>query len=135
MDQEFEHFLEDISTSFLHRDVSLWRSRLVVPFSLVTKSQHIFLKTENQVHTNFNLYLKAMDAMALTLIDRNPVHLHDCEDGTWLGSFQTRLLINDVFAVPPYTSTALLQIVDNRFRMSAMLNARGHSDWTGLNDV
>lgn len=135
MDQEFEQFLEDISTSFLQRDLSLWRSRLVVPFSLVTKSQHIFLKTEDQVHNNFNLYLKAMDAMALNFIDRSPVHLHDCEDGTWLGSFQTRLLIDEIFVVPPYTSTALLQIVDNRFRMSALLNARGHLDWTGVNEA
>ena len=72
--------------------------------------------------------------MALDFVDRTPISLEECPDGTWLGTFQTRLLSQEILATKPYTSTALLQMSDGRLRMSSMLNARGHFEWTGVTD-
>lgn len=132
MGEGFNSFLEDISACFVERDSCLWLSRLILPFSFVTKNGVIVLNSQNEVETNFNLYLKAMDAMDLDLVDRTAVSIEDCKDGTWLGTFTTRLLSNGVLATAPYTSTALLHWLDGRYRMSSMLNARGHSEWTGV---
>ena len=134
MQAAFENFLIDISTSFLTRDLKLWRSRLILPFSLITKSAFVLLPTEEAVAENFQLYLTAMDCMALDFVDRTPISLEECPDGTWLGTFQTRLLSQEILATEPYTSTALLQMSDGRLRMSSMLNARGHFEWTGVTD-
>ncbi|MBO9473179.1 hypothetical protein J7413_06470 [Shimia sp. R10_1] len=132
MDQEFEQFLTDISQAFVRRDLARWRSRLLLPFSLITKRAPIILRTEAAVAENFALYLRAMDLMNGDFVDRAPIGLEQCPDGSWLGTFQTRLLSREQLAADPYTSTALLRVQNNRFRMSSMLNARGHYDWTGV---
>jgi len=135
MHAQFEAFLEDICRCFLQRDLALWQSRLLRPFSIVTRDGPVLLPTEADVAKNFALYLKAMEIMHLDMVDRAPVSLEDCGDGTWLGTFQTRLISRGQLATAPYTSTGLLQIEGARFRMSAMLNGRGHSEWTGVRDA
>ena len=128
----FREFLDDVSTCFLNGDLDLWRSRIELPFSIVTRHGPVVLATEERVAQNFDLYLNACKAMSLDMIDRSIVSLDDCHDGTWLGTFQTRLLSRNRIATAPYTSTALLHLDVGRFRMSSMLNGRGHEDWTGI---
>jgi hypothetical protein len=135
MDIEFERFLEDISASFLVGDLDRWRARLILPFSLITKLKPIVLTTDDAVEHNFQQYLLAVEMMNMDLIDRTPIRLEACPDGTWLGTFRTRMLSGANLATAPYISTALLHNNDGRFRMSAMLNARGHQDWTGVEEA
>lgn len=131
---QFGEFLEDISRCFIQRDLELWRRRLILPFSIITRLGPVSLCTEQAVAENFQHYLMACEAMQLDLIDRRIVGLQDCEDGTWLGTFQTRLVRKEILVVRPYTATSLLQQFDGEFRMSSMLNGRGHTEWTGVTD-
>lgn len=131
MDARFDQFLMDISTCFIEKDLPKWRSRLVLPFTIVTKSAPVILTTDEAVKTNFDLYLQACEVMNLDLIVRHPISLEDCKDGTWLGTYQTRLVSNQILATAPYTSTSLLKLVDGDLKMVSMLNGRGHSEWTG----
>ncbi|WP_299420173.1 hypothetical protein [uncultured Shimia sp.] len=135
MDTEFEHFLTDISHAFTGNDLEQWRARLILPFSLITKLKPIVLRTEDAVAHNFQQYRLAVEMMNMDLIDRVPITLEECPDGTWLGTFRTRMLSGPNLATAPYTSTALLHNIDGRFRMSSMLNARGHQDWTGVDEA
>lgn len=132
MSDTFEHFLDDISRCFLDRDLALWQSRLILPFSIVTKDAPIILSDAAAVAENFDHYLTAMEVMQLDLVARQAVSFEDCHDGTWLGTFVTRLVSKGMLATEPYAATALLQRIDGRLRMSSMLNARGHRDWTGI---
>ncbi|MEP0960305.1 MAG: hypothetical protein ABJG75_00610 [Roseobacter sp.] len=102
-----------------------------MPFSLVTSSGPVILKTETELHYNFNLYLKACEAMRLDDIIRTPIGLEKCDDNIWLGTYETDLLTHGVRAVAPYTSSALMRMEQGSFRMISVLNARGHHDWTG----
>lgn len=129
---DFQEFLDDISECFLSREVSVWRDRMILPFSIITRDGPVVMETEEAVSTNFNNYLAACDLMSLNMISRRPISLEDCADGTWLGTFETRLVANGLLATDPYTATALLSRVDNVVRMSSMLNGRGHHEWTGL---
>lgn len=135
MDQAFGAFLDDISRCFMQRDLALWRRSIRLPFSFITRSGPVLLRDDAAVARNFEAYLEAMDIMALTLISREAMALEDCGDGTWLGTYRTRLVRDQHLATPPYTATALLHPVDGRFEASSILNARGHHDWTGLHDV
>ena len=130
----FEEFLEEISKCFDQQDVEVWLTRLILPFSIITPTGPVLIDTEKAVAKNFNLYLQAMDILNIEMVCRNIISLEDCRDGTWLGTFQTRLLSSGILVTAPYTSTALLQLKDKEFRMSSMLNGRGHSEWTGVND-
>jgi hypothetical protein len=107
---------------------------LILPFSFITKDKPIVLASEKAVVSNLKHYWKAVEALGLDFIDRAPVSLEECPDGTWLGTFQTRLVRAESLATRPYTSTALLQPIGGRFRMSSMLSARGHRDWTGVDE-
>lgn len=132
MEDSFDLFLDDISRCFLERDLALWQSRLILPFSVVTKDNPIILPDAAAVEQNFQHYLTAMEVMELDLVARQAISLEDCNDGTWLGTFVTRLVSKGILATAPYTATALLQRVDGRFRMASMLNGRGHREWTGI---
>ncbi len=135
MNTEFERFLTDISDAFIEGNLQQWRARLILPFSFITKLKPIVLSTEPAVRKNFDQYLVAVKMMNLDLIDRTPISLEECPDGTWLGTFRTRMLCGASLATAPYISTALLHDTDGYFRMSSMLNARGHRDWTGVDDA
>ena len=126
----FEEFLDDISRCFITRELYVWTSRLILPFSIVTRYGPVVMPTEEHVSASFNLYLVACDVMQLDLIDRRIISLDDCKDGTWLGTFETRLVRKETLATSPYTATALLHHRGGRFKMSSMLNGRGHQEWT-----
>ena len=132
MRAEFENFLKDLSDSFLERDLALWRARLILPFSVVTKTGSSTMQSDEDVAENFHRYLQAYDRLQLDILDHVALSLEDCHDGTWLGTFQTRLLSNTILTTDPNTSTVLLHLQNDRFRMSSMMNAHGPSDWTQI---
>jgi hypothetical protein len=131
VDARFEEFLDAISRCFIERDLSLWKDRVIFPFSLVTSAGPVVISTDAQLRENFDLYLAACEAMHLDEIVREPLSLDDCKDGTWIGTYETNLLSHGVRATEPYTSSALLKEVSGKFKMLSILNARGHHDWTG----
>lgn len=135
MRAEFESFLKDLSDSFLERDLALWRASLILPFSVVTKTGSVTMQTDEEVAENFRHYLEACDRMQLDIVDHVALSLEDCHDGTWLGTFQTRLLSNTILTTDPNTSTVLLHLRHDRFRMSSMMNAHGPSNWTQIFDT
>ncbi|MEX0286877.1 MAG: hypothetical protein AB3N23_19915 [Paracoccaceae bacterium] len=135
MTEEFDSLLDDISRCFVERDFDLWTSRLLLPFSIITRIGPTAMTSEADLRRNFQYYLTAMEIMAVDMVDRTAISLENCEDGTWLGTFQTRLVSQGKLATDPYTATGLLQIQDGRFMMSSMLNGRGHFEWTGVSDA
>lgn len=130
-DRRFPDFLDAISRCFLERDFASWKDRVIYPFSLITSVGPVILSNDEQLRENFELYLKACEALQLDDIVRRSISLEDCKDGTWMGTYETNLLSHGKRAAPPYRSTALLQDVFGQFKMISILNARGHHDWTG----
>ena len=134
-DAEFRAFLEDISTCFLERDCDLWAARILRPFTMITRSGPVYCRTPEDLRANFDLYIEAMTIMKVTDVLRRPISLEPSEDGTWIGTYETELLSRGQRATAPYTSSALLHEVDGTWRMSSILGARGHHDWTGPKPV
>lgn len=131
---QFEAFLADISDCFTQKDFEMWRSRIILPFTLVTREGPIVLDNDTALRRNYDLYLSACDIMRLDTVVRVPLDLEDCGDGTWHGTYETRLISRSAMASAPYIATARLHDVDGKLKMSSILNARGHSDWTGEHD-
>ena len=127
---DFRDLLGDISDCFVERDLDLWRSRLVLPLSLITKQGTVVLTDDTAVARNFSYYCDAMRMMGVDMVHRSPLSLQDCNDGTWIGTFSTELLSKGQRTLQPYTASALMTLVDGQVRISSVLNARGHHDWT-----
>lgn len=130
-DRAFGAFLEDISCAFIRPDLSLWRSRLLLPFSMVTAEGPVTLTSDEDVARNFELYLQACAVLSLDLVHREPLTVEDCPDGTVMATYRTHLMSGGRRVADPYVSTALLHNCADAWRMSAILNARGHHRWTG----
>ncbi|PTX54039.1 hypothetical protein C8N43_2844 [Litoreibacter ponti] len=131
-DAEFQTFLDAISDCFIARDFDAWQAHILLPFSMVTRAGPQLFDTPDALRSNFDHYLQACDAMQLDLIYRKPLALERSMDGTWVGTYETSLLSGGKRATAAYTSSALLEVVDGRFKMRSILNARGHTDWTGV---
>ena len=128
--EQFDRFLIDISVCFIERDFSKWESRILLPFALVTQRSPIILETRSALLENFHHYLSACDIMRVDKVFRDPLQLEDCKDGTWLGTYETRLISLGGLATAPYVSTALMQLDAGRLKMTSLMGARGHYDWT-----
>lgn len=131
MEDSFEDFLNDISRCFLERNFDLWRSRVILPFCVITRKGPVILADVAALQKDFELYLKAIDRMRFDLVDRNAISFEECGDDTFLGTFQTRLVSGGILSSASYTATALLLRVEGRLRMSSMLNAKDYSDLKG----
>lgn len=128
---QFEDFLEAISVCFVEKDFETWNRRVVFPLTLITSAGPVILRDETDLRYNFALYLKACTVLKLDQIHRKPVQLEECSDGSWIGTYETSLLCHGARVIAPYTSSALLHDRGGLFKMSAIMNARGHHDWTG----
>ncbi|MEH6751388.1 MAG: hypothetical protein V7698_13990 [Paracoccaceae bacterium] len=122
--------MEDISRCFVERNVALWASRIELPFEITTKVGLYEMTSHAEVEANFNQYLRACDVLGLDLIACNPVSLEQQPDGTWRGTYETRLVNGSQLATDPYMSTAVMMWDGSMFRMKAILGGRGHEDWT-----
>ncbi|HBM57960.1 MAG TPA: hypothetical protein DD444_02055 [Citreicella sp.] len=128
---EFRAFLDDISACFTRFDFALWRSRILLPFSLVTRDGPVLLPDEAALARNFELYLESERILCVDEVYRRPISLEDCRDGTWIGTYETELLCRGQRVTPPYISSALIHATPEGWRMSSILNALGHHSWTG----
>ena len=129
---DFVAFLDDISGCFISGDFELWQSRMILPFSMVTPDGTVVLEDRDQAETNFKLYLLASECMALTHVVRTPRDFSPNKDGSWRGTYETNLIRNGVRMAAPYQSTAVLWRTGGTWKMSKILNARGHYTWTDV---
>lgn len=130
-DDEFQIFLDAISDCFITKDFSEWEDRIRLPFTMVTKLDPVVLHTREALRQNFEGYLQACSILKVDTIIRRPVNCEDCKDGTWIGTYETELLSHGARAIPTYTSSVLLHKTGHGWKMSSILNARGHRNWTG----
>ncbi|MCO4843417.1 MAG: hypothetical protein KC439_11035 [Yoonia sp.] len=128
---EFSAFLKDISDCFISEDFGPWADRVELPFSIVTKTGPHISYTTQDLKAEFDLYILASRTMKLDLVFRTPVSIENCEDGTVIATYRTELLSHGQRMTEPFTSSALMKKTDGHWRMTAILNARGHDSWTG----
>ena len=130
-DKNFRDFLDAISVCFIAHDFGMWQARVIYPFSLITAEGPVLMQDDAELRANFELYLVACEVMKLDDIYRRPISLENCGDDSWIGTYETELLSHGVRATAPYISSALLQETPGGVKMTSILNARGHHDWTG----
>lgn len=128
---DFLSLLDDISDCFIRANFELWRSRVSLPLSIITKQGPETLSDEAELRDNFLEYLKAAEIIGLDLVLRSPISLEDCQDGSFIATYRTDLLKDGQRQIDPYTSSALIVFEDGTWRIRSILNARGHHDWTG----
>lgn len=128
----FQDLLDDISECFLEQNYEQWRALLVLPVTVVSQDTTLLLETEDDVARNFQDYVKAVDAMSLDKVFRRPLSLQECDDGSFVGTYETNLLSMGQRIVEPYVSSMLLLNTPDGLRIQSIMNARGPRDWLAL---
>ena len=130
-DAAFSEFLSDISVCFTENDFELWHSRILLPFSMVTPRGPVVMSNADQLYRNFKNYIQACEILGIDRIDRQAIALTKGLNGTFIGTYSTSLMNSGAIATDPFVSSALLHEADGGWKMSSILNARGHDEWTG----
>lgn len=131
-DAEFIDILNAISECFINDDFATWETKILRPFTMITRTGPICLTTLEELEENFNLFIKARDNMNVDLISRRAITIDKCEDGIYIGTYETQLLSRGQRLAEPYISSALFHASSTGWRMSSILGARGHHSETGL---
>ena len=126
---EFEIFLDEASDCFLQADFELWASLVTLPFTMITATGPVVLSTLEELRDHFDRYIAAAAGLRLDLISRRQISLEGCDDGTFIGTYETELLSRGKRVAALYTASVLLHRRGGKWKMSTVLNARGNYDW------
>lgn len=129
-EDEFQRFLDAMSGCFLRNDFAAWRAVVHLPLTIVTALGSEEFHSEEALRENFDCYFRAYSIMALDEIYRRPISVELCPDGLILGTYETNLLRRGQRVVDPFKSSLLLHPEGAGYRVSSILNARGHREWT-----
>jgi hypothetical protein len=79
---------------------------------------------------DWDLYCHALDTLKISQIIRKVIVIEVSEEDTLIGTYQTQMFAGDRRVVGPYTSSAMLNHNGKTWRISSIMNALGHRDWT-----
>ena len=119
---EFQAFLDRIS--------ACWVDHIALPFTSITLNGQLYNDSIESLRKDWDLYCQALDTLKISQIIRKVMVIEASEEDTLIGTYQTQMFAEDRRVVGPYTSSAMLIHDGKTRRISSIMNALGHRDWT-----
>ena len=127
---EFQAFLDRISACWVDRDFQTWVDHSALPFTSITLNGQLYNDSIESLQKDWDLYCQALDTLKISQIIRKVMVIEASEEDTLIGTHQTQMFAEDRRVVGPYTSSAMLIHDGKTWRISSIMNALGHRDWT-----
>ena len=127
---EFQAFLDRISICWVNRDFQSWVDHVALPFTSITLNGQLYNDSIESLKKDWDLYCQALDTLKISQIIRKVMVIEVSEEDTLIGTYQTQMFAGDRRVVGPYTSSAMLLHDGKTWRISSIMNALGHRDWT-----
>jgi hypothetical protein len=127
---EFQAFWDRISICWTDRDFLAWVDHIALPFTPITLNGQLNNDPVESLKKDWDLYCQALDTLKISQIIRKVMVIEASEEDTLIGTYQTQMFAEDRRVVGPYTSSALLIHDGKTWRISSIMNALGHRDWT-----
>lgn len=127
---EFQAFLDRISACWVDRDFQTWVDHIALPFTSITLNGQLYNDSIESLRKDWDLYCQALDTLKISQIIRKVMVIEASEEDTLIGTYQTQMFTEDRRVVGPYTSSAMLIHDGKTGRISSIMNALGHRDWT-----
>ena len=127
---EFQAFLDRISICWTDRDFQAWVDHIALPFTSITLNGQLNNDSVESLKKDWGLYCQALNTLKISQIIRKFIVIEVSEEDTFIGTYQTQMSAGDRRVVEPYTSSAMLNHDGKTWRISSIMNALGHRDWT-----
>ena len=127
---EFQSFLDRISVCWGNRDFQSWVDHVALPFTSITLNGQLYNDSIESPQKDWDLYCQALDTLKISQIIRKFMVIETSEEDTLIGTYQTQMFAEDRHVVGPYTSSAILIHDGKTGRISSIMNALGHRNWT-----
>lgn len=127
---KFQAFWDRISICWTDRDFQSWVDHIALPFTSITRNGQLNNDSIESLEKDCDLYRQALDTLKISQIIRKVIVIETSEEDTLIGTYQTQMFAEDRRVVGPYTSSAMLIHDGKSWRISSIMNALGHRDWT-----
>ena len=127
---KFQAFWDRISICWTDRDFLAWVDHIALPFTPITLNGQLNNFPVESLKKDWDLYCHALDTLKISQIIRKVIVIEVSEEDTLIGTYQTQMFAGDRRVVGPYTSSAMLNHNGKTWRISSIMNALGHRDWT-----
>ena len=127
---EFQAFWDRISICWTDRDFQAWVDHIALPLTSITLNGQLNNDSVESLKKDWDLYCQALDTLKILQIIRKVMVIEASEEDTLIGTYQTQMFAEDRRVVGPYTSSAMLILDGKTWRISSIMNALGHRDWT-----
>ena len=127
---EFQAFLDRISICWIERDFQAWVDHVSLPYTSITLNGQLNNDSIESLKNDWDLYCQALDTLKISQIIRKVTVIEVSEEDTYIGANQTQIFAGDRRVMGRYTSSAILDHDGKTWRISSIMNALGHRDWT-----
>jgi len=130
----FQTILDRISASFLARDVQGWLNSVSLPYHMITRQGVAAFETEEHVRRDFEIYCQEFDIHGVTDIIREVKTAELIDGDQMVGTYRTHILRGANHVVPPWDASMTLRREDDGlWRVTTIMRAIGHLNWSALN--
>ena len=118
------------SVCWVNHDFPTWVDHIALPFTSITLNGQLYNGSIESLQKDWDLYSQALNTLKILQIIRKVMMIQSSEEDTLIGTYQTQMFAEDRRVVTPYTSSAMLIHDGKTWRISYIINALGHRDWT-----
>ncbi len=127
----FQLFLNHLNQILLTGDFEAWRDVVTLPLTFITRSGTDTHTTVEELREDFDLYMSEFRIHGVSDMVRHAKSAKSVGNDQMVGVYSTYILRNAEFVVPPYESSMTLQKDEmGRWRISSVMNALGHLNWS-----
>ena len=127
---KFQTFWDRSSICWTDRDFQSWVDHIALPFTSITRNGQLNSDSIESLKKDCDLYRQALDTLKISQIIRKVTVIEVGEEDTYIGANQTQMFAGDRRVMGRYTSSAILDHDGKTWRISSIMNALGHRDWT-----
>jgi hypothetical protein len=129
----FQTILDCISDAFVSGDVEGWLNSTSLPFHMITRQGIETFDTEDAVRKDFEIYRREFEIHGVTEIIREAKTAELIDGDQMAGTYRTHIMRGANHVVPPWDASMTLRLEDGLWRVTTVMRAIGHLNWSALN--
>ncbi len=127
----FDDLSKALSRALVSGDFALYRSVFHLPHDVIPRSGDAYtLRTEAEIHEDFDLYHAAIMAGGITRISRKILSQTEPDPDTRLIEAEVTMRKGEETLVTPFTTTFRMERRKGRWAFGRVISSLGHINWT-----
>lgn len=127
-----QQFLDETSRAVLDGDWDLYRRRVILPFTLVTRTATIIVEDEDRLRMGFDSFNQMLALQRATHYIRRTEAATLLDPNLIAGGYTTHIFSGGLLIVPAFRSQVTLQLRDGLWRAATISNALVNERWPVL---